>query len=399
MVVERNGCQITQLVKLDAVNPPTLPSPIVTVQNESCGSEGVSGGTVSIDFERSISAGEYRVLEIGRGEIGIGQIPSNGQASFTLTGGSYLLEIKEGGCTYPIQEIVIGNSSQVEFTVPTALNICETFTLIPDTGQNLSFTLTYPDGSTETVSSGNGFTLTEPGTYSILGIGQNANASLCPKKIEFTATLSSSISFSPFLAVEKCFDPIKYGIDLQGIAIEDASIRWLNDEGDIVGRGREFFPTGLGNFSLLVQPLQSGFCPVSPVEFEVVAPITEVPMDLEATKICPNPNFARVTLSTNEEEVTETEWIFYGENDQRQELTANYGLFEIEVTVPGTYEAVAYNRLGCEIGRNFILVEESELLTLPMLDEKYGVCSEGKKKAPYWTLENLLGTFGILARN
>ncbi|WP_332912984.1 hypothetical protein [Algoriphagus boritolerans] len=201
-----------------------------------------------------------------------------------------------------------------------------------------------------------------------------------PKKIEFTATLSSSISFSPFLAVEKCFDPIKYGIDLQGIAIEDASIRWLNDEGDIVGRGREFFPTGLGNFSLLVQPLQSGFCPVSPVEFEVVAPITEVPMDLEATKICPNPNFARVTLSTNEEEVTETEWIFYGENDQRQELTANYGLFEIEVTVPGTYEAVAYNRLGCEIGRNFILVEESELLTLPMLDEKYGVCSEGKKR-------------------
>jgi hypothetical protein len=48
-------------------------------------------------------------------------------------------------------------------------------------------------------------------------------------------------------------------------------------------------------------------------------------------------------------------------------------------TLPGTYEAVAYNILGCEIGRNFILVEASELLSLPVLEEEYGVCTQGKK--------------------
>jgi hypothetical protein len=129
----------------------------------------------------------------------------------------------------------------------------------------------------------------------------------------------------------------------------------------------------------LVQPLESGFCPVSPVPFEVVAQIISVPMDLEANKICPDPNFAIVTLSTLEAEVNRTEWIFFDENDQRVDLVQFDGLFEIEVENPGTYEVVAYNLLGCEIGRNFIAVENSILLAKPQVDESYGICSKGKK--------------------
>lgn len=385
VVIEKNGCQITQLVSLDAQNPPVSPnppsqlSPSLTLQNETCSTEGSSSGKVSIDFGTSISNGEYRILAIGKGEITKGSIASTGATDINLSAGSYLLEMKVDGCTYPIQSISINSAAQVEFTVPTELNICESFTLTPQTDQNLSFTLTHPDSTTETINAGQGFTLTQAGQYSILGVGQDANVTLCSKRVEFTTSLSTAITFSPLLVEEKCFDPIKYEIDLQGIPIENTSIRWLNDEGEIVGRGQLFFPTGLGTFSLIVQPLFSGFCPVEPVKFEVIAPITSVPMDLEANKICPIPNTAIITLETNETEVSQTNWTFFDENDQRIELDEFDGLFEIEVNVPGAFEVVAYNQLGCEIGRNFILVEETELVTLPDLDDAYGVCSEGKK--------------------
>lgn len=379
VVVEKNGCQVTQLVVLDALLQPTILDPTVVLQNESCNPEGISQGIATINFGSDISNGEYRVLEIGMGEIARGEIPTSGQADINLSAGSYLLEMKVDGCTYPIQSLLIESVAQVEFTVPSELNICESFVLTPDTNQNLVFTLTYPNGSTENINSGEGFTLTEAGPYAILGVSQDVNSSICPKKIEFNTTLSSTISFAPILAVEKCFDPIKYEIELQGISVEDASIRWLNDLGEIVGRGQTFYPPGLGDFSLLVQPLKSGFCPVLPVEFEVVAPIISVPMDLEANKICPSPSITIVSLQTNEQEVTQTEWIFFNESDQRQELQQFDNLFEIEVNRPGTYEAVAYNRLGCEIGRSFILVEVSELLDSPVLEEEYGVCTKGKK--------------------
>lgn len=378
VVIEKNGCQVTQLVTLDANNSPTSQIPSVTLQNEICNAEGTNKGVVSINFGTTITNGEYRILAVGRGEIATGIISSTGKIDIDLSSGSYLLEMIVDGCVYPIQPISITGAAQVEFTVPSILNICENFTLQPATDQDLNFTLTNPDGTTKAINSRQEFTLTQAGEYSILGVGQNANATLCPKKIDFVATFSSAIFFSPILVEEVCFAPIKYEIDLQGIAIEDASIRWLNDQGEIVGRGQVFYPTGLGTFSLVVQPLFIGFCPVEPVEFEVVAPITSVPMELETNKICPIPNTANIILKTDENEVSNTEWTFFDENDQRLDLEEFDGLFEIEVNISGAYEVVAYNQLGCETGRNFILVEESGLLTLPKLDESYGICSEGK---------------------
>lgn len=377
IVVEKDGCQVTQLLILPSDLTPGQFDPQVTVQDESCSPEGVNAGIVTVDLGGTVNNGEYRVLANGRGETNRGEIPTNGQIDINLNTGTYLVELTADGCSYPVQTVTIAKATQVEFTVPTSLNICETFSLKPETEQNLSFSLTYPDGTTRTINSSQDFALTEAGSYTI--IGTDPNGSFCSKKIDFTATLSSSISFSPILAIEKCFDPIRYKIDLQGITSDDASIRWINEAGEIVGRGPEFYPPGLGNYALMVQPLQSGFCPVSPFDFEVVAPITSVPMDLEANKICPDPNFAIVTLTTRMEEVDRTEWIFFDENDQRQELVEFDGLFEIEVENPGTYEAVAYNLLGCEIGRNLIAVENSTLLTLPIVDESYGICSKGEK--------------------
>ncbi|MBN3584436.1 hypothetical protein JYB64_18730 [Algoriphagus aestuarii] len=375
VVLEKNGCQTTTLVAIDSSIPPTQLSPVYTFISEQCSTSGVIPGSAQVDFGTTVTNGEYRILREGRGEVQTGSIPSDGSVTVNLSNGRYLFEVIVDGCTYPIEYFEIIDAPQVDFTVPKELNICETFDLIPDSDEELSYTLTYPDGSIETLSNGGPFTLTEEGSYSILGESTDPNSTLCARTIDFTATYSSKISFAPVLSVEKCFDPIKYVIDLSGITIEEASIRWLNDQGKIVGRGSEFYPTGLGFYSLLVQPLKSGYCQVDPVPFEVVPQIVAVPLELEATKLCPSPSLGLITLTTNEDEVFNTEWIYYDSLNNRTELVQFDGLFEIDTEAPGTYEVVAYNELGCEIGRGLVDVEESEFTTQPMVEESYAFCS------------------------
>jgi hypothetical protein len=162
---------------LDALSAPAAPSPVVDLQNETCNTEGITEGIASVDLGAAITTGEYRVLAEGRGEITRGQIPSSGQVAINLGAGTYLLELTADGCTFPIQNITISAADQVEFTVPKNLNICEIFTLIPDTDQGLNFTLTFPNGIAESITSGGSFTLTEAGTSSILGVTQNENTS------------------------------------------------------------------------------------------------------------------------------------------------------------------------------------------------------------------------------
>jgi hypothetical protein len=126
----------------------------VSVQDETCHADTVKTGIVTVDFGTTISNGEYRLLTEGRCEISRESIPPNGQIDININSGTYLLELTADGCSYPIQTLSIGKASQVDFTGPTALNIRETFSLKPETEQNLSFLVTYPDGTTQTINSG-----------------------------------------------------------------------------------------------------------------------------------------------------------------------------------------------------------------------------------------------------
>ena len=382
IVLEKDGCQTTSLLSIDAAQSPTQLSPVYTIISEKCNDNGVDPGSITLDFGTAITNGKYRILTEGRGEIQSGAIPDSGSVTVNLSNGNYLFEAIVGDCTYPIEAFEIIDAPQVSYTVPTELNICETFELIPDTDQDLIFTLTFPDGSTQVIESGDSYTLVDAGSYSILGETKDPSSPLCARTIAFTTTYSTNITFAPVLAVEKCFDPIKYEIELTGIPLEEASIRWYNDQGKIVGRGAEFYPTNLGFYSLQVQPLKSGYCPVEPVSFEVVPQIVAVPMELEATKLCPSPSIGIVTLTTDEEEVFNTEWIYYDSLNNRTELAQFNGLFEIEVDLAGTYEAIAYNELGCEIGRGLVEVEASEFTTPPAVEDSYAYCTVENNRIP-----------------
>ncbi|MEB2774450.1 hypothetical protein SYJ56_03985 [Algoriphagus sp. D3-2-R+10] len=388
IITTQNGCEITKLVQLGAKKPPVTPSPpnqlTSTITNfpETCSADGVINGKIEVDFGQTIGNGTYRLFSVSRGQIDAGAIPTSGLLELDLSSDSYILEKVIDGCTYPNESFTIADQPQVEFSIPKDFQICENFDFIPETAEDLLFTLTFPDGSTQDLESGQPFALAEAGSYSLKAESNDPSSTLCPRVEEFNVTVSTKITFEPILVEKGCFDPIQYIADIEGLLPEETSIRWLNSEDVIVGRGLEFYPGTIGIFSLIVQPLGSAFCDVAPIEFEVVPPVTSVPMELETTKICPEPGFAVVTLTTDEEEVSETEWIFYDLNDQRRELPEFHDLLEIVVDEPGTYEAVGYNKFHCEIGRNFILVEESSLLALPNLDESYPICLKNNTLSP-----------------
>ncbi|MDN3203017.1 hypothetical protein [Algoriphagus sediminis] len=383
----RNGCEYTSLMILESEDPPSSSNPPVqmevnySVGAESCSDFSVRNGWIDLDFPDGEVDGEYRILALGKGTIRGGNISDQDTLRVDLPDGNYLFELKIDGCTYPIQELSIENQPEVEFSIPPSINICETFDFIPETDQDLTFTLYYPDGQVESKSSQNSFNLTQAGSYR-LEASPRGGENLCSKFKTFTATLSQRIEFDAVLIEEDCFGNKVYEAQLVSIDESEASIRWLNEDAEIVGRGALFYPTSVGAFSLIVQPLESGFCPVEPENFEIEPPIFEVPVDLSATKFCPNPDFATITLETNEEEVTRVDWIYYDESNDRQELDQLADQFEIQVFEIGAYEAVVFNKLGCEIGRNFIFVEESTLLDQPEIADRVPACSKENSIPP-----------------
>jgi hypothetical protein len=383
-----NGCESATLLILDAKDPATSTNPPIQVPisfeflPEDCSVDGTSPGRLNLVFPNGDISGDFRILSPNQGETFVGQLVAQDSLSIDLLGGTYLFELILDGCTYPIREFTIARKPLAEFTVPDQLNFCEEFELKPETNQDLIFTLTYPDGAVESINASSSFLLTDPGDYSLLGEPSDPSLGICPKIQTFRATKLSTISFEPILLEEDCFGNKVYQAKIEGIEPELTSIRWLDSEGVIVGRSLTLTPPALGTFQLIVQPLGSGFCPVSPVSFEIEAAILTVPMDLEANKICPDPGVSKVVLKTNTNEVTNVEWIYYDLSNNRSDLIEFEDQLEIEVSAEGTYEAVAFNRLGCEIGRNLIAVSNSTLLALPELPSQFLVCSKPNTLPP-----------------
>ncbi|GMQ30308.1 hypothetical protein [Algoriphagus confluentis] len=386
VAIYSNGCQFITLLDLESKEPPivnpTTPDislPAYTLTPETCSDSGVNLGAIAMAFAQGQVNGEYRILSPGVGLITQGTINDQDSLLIPVKGGRYLFELKIDGCTYPVEDFIIDSKPSVSFDVPGEITICQTFDLMPETTENLIFRLTYPDQTIRTISSGEAFSLTQGGEYTLRGSPADPNSTLCPREQKIQATLARDFSFGLSLYEEDCFGNQVYKADLTGLTAEEASIRWINSEGVIVGRNELFFSTAVGDYSLIVQPLQSGFCPKNPIFFTVEPPILQVDVNMEANKICPIPGTSTIQVSTNMDAVRQIEWIFFDDAGNRRSLPELEGQFEITVEETGNYEAVVYNRIGCEIGRNFILIENSDLLTPPDLEEVYGVCSKGKR--------------------
>ena len=373
-----DGCNRSEVIIIPNNNPvPDMMFEVVEI-GESCSEIGKINGIIRVNLLNGPYTGEYRVVEASGAVFFSGVISNVSSFDVSVPGNNYAIEIiSPSGCKLPENRILdIPVKEFVPFTIPEQLTICGDFDFIPSTDQNLAFTLISPSGQTETKNAGEVFVLNQSGNYTLTGTSLDPNPEFCPRTIPFSVVDIAVPNFEPVLESEDCFGNKLYKAELFGVDLSTVSIRWYDENLKIVGRGEMWYPTAYGNFSLDVQPRASSLCGFNPKPFEVRPPVFEVDMTLTAGLICGEGQLATILLESDFEEVDRIEWIFIAADGTQAILTQFGDEREIEVAEEGTYEAVVYNRIGCEIGRDLILVLKSYDETRPDIKPFYSICTE-----------------------
>jgi hypothetical protein len=353
-----------------AVTPPELEYDIIDITGETCTARGKELGSFIIKLTNGPSDGLYRVLN-EKGETAKSETFFNkSEIKVSLPGGTFYVEVLNvNKCSVPkIDEIEISGKSQVQFSVPKELFICQSFELVPETNQNLEFILISPDGTQEIKSGGDPLLVQQAGLHQIVGRPASASG-VCPTLAEFMVTLVDPVDFEPKLVQEDCFGNRTYEAEIFGRDPKDLLFKWFNEKDEIVSEGIQLIPISTGLFKLDVQTKNSEACPIPPVEFLIAAPVLEVDVSLVSTKFCELQPFSVITLETTfPEEVTDIYWRRFTASGDIIPLGDFKDKWEITVDAPGIYEATVFSFLpeigkvgqtgrGCELGRKSIEVD------------------------------------------
>ncbi|MFD2201927.1 hypothetical protein [Shivajiella indica] len=373
--IRANSCDQNRVIIVPNANPPAPIQFELIETGETCTASGRENGSVLINFLNGSFSGTYRVVNSLGENFASGTISNENNFEISLPGGFYALEIvSSDSCVLPENRMVeIYEESPVSFSVPFEMIICDSFDFIPETNQNLNFTLIDPSGQTHIRNSGDPFNLTLEGNYTITG-RSNSNPSVgCDFTREFRVIRVDAPEFDPVLASADCFGNRLYRAELYGEQSFQYVIRWYDADFNIVGRNEIWYPTGYGTFYLDVQPRGSSPCAFNPKPLVVREPVFEVDVTLEGSLICPEQP-GSINLITDFEEVFRIEWIYIADDGTQNILSQLENEREIMADSPGTYEAVVFNEANCEIGRNMIMVFESPNNERPNINPFYSVC-------------------------
>ncbi|MCH6235572.1 gliding motility-associated C-terminal domain-containing protein [Cognataquiflexum rubidum] len=371
-----SGCSRTRAAVIPLANPPAdMIFNLVEVIGETCNDSGKVDGQIKIKMNDTSFIGSFRLLSTSGAVIKSGTVDSQNIFSIYAPAGNYFLEISnDEGCVFPRpQRITIGSKGQVVFAAPERLTVCEYFDFTPTTNQNLEFTLTYPDNSQATKSSGESFRLDQSGEYILLGLEKDSQGGFCPRETSIFVTVTNQVQFEPELISRDCFGNRQYKANLFGADPSKFYIKWINEIGQVVGTEEFLFPVSSGEFKLEVRPVNSEACPIPTKSFIIEAPVLAVDVTLQATVLCNGGN-AEISLDTDFQEVKTIYWIYIGPTGESMVLDQSENKTSISVTNPGTYEAVVYNDLACEIGRNLITITENNAKADFEVPERLVIC-------------------------
>jgi len=343
--------------------PPELNYDLIDIIGESCSDTGKNLGGFTIQLPGPVD-GHYRVLNEKGGTATSGSFLNQSEIPVSLPGGIFVFELLDlDSCTVPKKELIeIPGKSQVQFIVPKELAVCQSFELLPETIQDLEFTLFSPDGTEETKKVGEPLLVDQAGPHKIVGKPSSA-IDLCPIMIEFNVTLVDPVDFEPILIQEDCFGNRTFEAELFGRNPNDLIFKWLNEKDEIVSEGIQLIPTSTGLFKLDVQPKNSEACPIPPKEFLIEEPVLEVEITLVGTKLCELRPSSIITLTTTfQDEVTDIIWRKFDDAGNIIPLPQFKNKTEITVDLEGIYEATVYSIIpligkNCELGRNYIEVD------------------------------------------
>ncbi|MCL6260703.1 hypothetical protein M3O96_16480, partial [Aquiflexum sp. TKW24L] len=370
------GCSRTRAAVVPLANPPAdMRFNLVEVIGETCNDTGKIDGQIKIKMNDPSFIGSFRLLGTNGAVIKSGTVDSQIIFSIYAPAGIYFLEINnDEGCVFPRpQRITIGSKGQVAFTAPERLTVCEYFDFTPVTSQNLEFTLTYPDNSQVIRSSAESFRLDQSGEYFLLGVEKDSQGGFCPRETSIFVTVTNQIQFDPELISRDCFGNKQYRANLFGADPSRFYIKWINEIGQVVATEEFLFPVSSGEFKLEVRPVNSEACPIPTKSFIIEAPVLAVDVALAASVLCAGGN-SEITLSTDFQEVETINWIYISPSGESMFLDKFKNKTSITVNNPGAYEAVVYNDLACEIGRNLITVIESNAKADFEVPEQFVIC-------------------------
>lgn len=357
---------------------------IVTFKEE-CVLNGVNLGKVEITFPNGNVSGDYRILSASSGISTVGTLTNGDFITEDLPGGTYFFdfEYENDECHPLIETFRIESRMDVPFSLPSVLEICDTYELSLRSSINLNFELTkLDDGTTTSAVTGESFLLTEEGQYSLYIEPEDLTGDYCPVIREFSVNkLDFQVEFGYEIIDENCQGDQIWGAVMENLDVEDAIFRWYNGSGEIVGRSQEFRPTQYGEvYQLTVQPKATAACNITPLDIPFNQPILRVPAELSYEEEC-ELFIINLEVLENEDQVTWIEWSLFLEDGSVVEIGDGVDLYEIADERFGIYEAILYRNKEsgdrCEIARVNISIEERTITPAPDLEESYPFCSKG----------------------
>ncbi|MDO9551259.1 hypothetical protein [Rhodonellum sp.] len=267
------------------------------------------------------------------------------------------------------------SANLVNFDIEPVYTVCERFEVGPTTNEDLTFTITYPDGQQTIINSQETFTLNQEGSYTIRGESNDVNNLVCPNEKIFEVFIVSPIDFEPKLIDQTCIGQFTFEADIFGTDSTLALFTWRNENDQVVGDQQLFITSIPGNYSLEVQPKGSMPCDIQPKSFEIIKPVLELDVFLNAGSLCPEADFAVLVVEADFTSVAKIEWWFTDINGNQSALD-QLNKQEISAFNEGTYEVRVFNALGCPLGEDRVLVLRSTDTVRPQVEGKYLICAQ-----------------------
>ncbi len=372
-------CEVTRSISIENENPAEGIEFEVTSVPSTCSDSGLERGFLFLDFMGFSVSGTYRIAG-ENGRIFQGDFQNETRVEIEVPNGTYTVSVSdESACSSTkSQTYTLTGAGQVSFSVPATLNVCQRYSLVPDTPQALSFRMLAPDGSEVAVEDG-GFPIDQTGTYRLTGRPEDAASALCPRTRLIEVTVNEPLEYDVNQRIINCFGNQLFGVELFGRNPNEVIIRWMTEDRTILARELEFFPPSTGNFLLEVQPRGSSACPVSPITFEVTIPENNAAANIDGTPICGEGGLSVLKAQVTGETVDKVEWYKVDENGDNTWLFEYDDQLEIEVDEPGVYELVLRNEINCRLYG--VVYEVEEIAPAPIdLAATYTLCSAENRR-------------------
>ncbi|HCB45942.1 MAG: hypothetical protein CL554_19610 [Algoriphagus sp.] len=368
------GCFYIATVSIENSNPPAGYEFSVTSTDETCGPNGVEPGLISITFTGGSPVnGSYQITRQGNGQVFSGTLANVNSVDIPVPYGEYSVEIIDpSNCAIPDPQLyTVEQKFLVQFSAPSNFTACESYTFSPTPSDGLTFTLTGPGGNTIQPDSDGSFTITQTGTYTLLG--QDPSGEDCPREININATITQPIDFELVGPIDDCQVGIRYEAQLNNAVPADVIFLWKDAGGVIVGRQQSFAPPRDGDYSLEVQPRSGGLCTTPPINFTAEFRELTVDVELDVTPFCIDQASTNLTVVADLSDVANIEW-YSVQGGTRTRLFQFDDLPIIETSLEGTYEVLLRSAAGCDLGRAAAQVAKSIIIP-PVVPTEFTICA------------------------